>query len=913
MKKRKFVIIDGHALIHRAYHALPPLTTKQGEVVNAVYGFSVILLNVIKELKPECIAVAMDLPDKTFRHEEYEQYKANRVAAPDDLIQQFDIVREVIEAFDIPIYEKPGFEADDIIGSVAKKLTKDNETSTYIVTGDLDELQLVDKNTLVYTMKRGFTDTVIYDEKMVHERYGLTPEEFVHFKALKGDASDNIPGVAGIGEKTASDLIQTYASLDNLYKNLDKLKPSVAKKLEDSKEIAYLSLKLSRIVTDIPINVDFKKCATHDFDRNKVFELFRRLEFKSLLSKLPGQPDQSGLFDEEAPKTKSQEHFCKENYHTIDDEKDLSALAKRLEKAKVIAVDTETDSIDEMSANLVGISICFEECDAYYIPVRHKKGKQLPFDIIKKYLSHIFSGKIPKVGHNIKFDYVILRNAGFKLSPISFDTMVAAYLLNPNARAQRLDELAFSELGIEMSKIDSLIGKGKDQLTFDQVDIDKATLYAAEDADMSLRLYHHLSKEMEEGGFIELMDKIEAPLVPVLAEMEMNGVKLDTRILARLSEKFANRIKELEKEIYKYADGEFNIASPAQLQKVLFEKLNLQEKIEKNGLKKLPSGGYSTGAEELEKLREIHPIINLISEYRELTKLKNTYVDTLPKSINKKTGRVHTSFNQTIAATGRLSSTNPNLQNIPIRSEVGQDIRKAFIADNGYSIISADYSQIELRVIAHIADDVMMKKAFVSGQDIHTSTAMKVYNVSEKEVTPEMRRNAKVVNFGIVYGVSPHGLARQSNLNYEEAKDFIDKYFEIHPGIKEYMKQVVIDTREAGFAETIFGRRRYLPELNSANHIIRNAAERMALNMPIQGTAADLIKLAMIEIHRELPKVSPKSKMLLQVHDELVFEVPDMEVAKVTPFIKEKMENVVKLDVPVIVEIGVGKNWGEAK
>ncbi len=913
MKKRKFVIIDGHALIHRAYHALPPLTTKQGEVVNAVYGFSVILLGVIKELKPECIAVAMDLPDKTFRHEEYEQYKANRAAAPDDLVQQFDTVREVIEAFDIPIYEKPGYEADDVIGSVAKKLSRDGETEIFIVTGDLDELQLVDKNTKVYTMKRGFTDTIIYDEKMVHDRYGLTPEEFVHFKALKGDASDNIPGVVGIGEKTAADLIQEYGSLDNLYKNLDKLKPAVAKKLEEGKETAYLSLKLSRIITDIPFKVNFDKCTTGSFDRNKVFELFRRLEFKSLLAKLPGGPDQSVLFDEKAPKSKGQEHFCKENYHTVDNEKSLADLSKSLAKASVIAVDTETDSLDEISANLVGLSVAYEEGSGYYIPIGHAEGKQLPLNLIRKYLSPVFAGKVPKVGHNIKFDYVILKNAGFTLSPISFDTMVAAYLLNPNARAQKLDDLAFAELGVEMSKITSLIGEGKDQLTFDQVEIDKATLYAAEDADITLRLYHHLSKEMKDGGFLELMERIEAPLIPVLARMEMCGVKLDIDILTKLSKKFATRLEKLEKEIYKYADGEFNIASPAQLQKVLFEKLKLQEKIEKTGLKKLPSGGYSTGAEELEKLKEVHPIINLITEFRELAKLKNTYLDALPKSINEKTGRIHTSFNQTIAATGRLSSTNPNLQNIPIRSEAGQDIRKAFIADKGFSIISADYSQIELRVIAHIAGDETMKKAFLSSQDIHTSTAMKVYNVPEKKVTPEMRRNAKVVNFGIVYGVSPHGLARQSDLNYEEAKAFIDKYFETHPGIKEYMKQIVIDTREAGFAETIFGRRRYLPELNSANHIIRAAAERMALNMPIQGTAADLIKLAMIEIDKDLPKVSPRSMMLLQVHDELVFEVPDSDVKKVTKLVKKKMENVVKLDVPVVVEIGVGKNWGEAK
>lgn len=913
MKKRKFVIVDGHALIHRAYHALPPLTTKRGEIVNAVYGFSVILLNVIKELNPDCIAVAMDLPDKTFRHEEYDQYKANRPEAPDDLVQQFNIVREVVEAFNIPIYEKPGYEADDVIGSMAKKLTKDSETEIFIVTGDLDELQLVDKNTRVYTMKRGFTDTMIYDEKMVHDRYGLTPNEFIDFKALKGDASDNIPGVAGIGEKTAINLIQTHGSLDGLYKNLDKVKPAVAKKLEENKETAYLSQKLSKIITDLPLDVSFEACATHKFDRNKVFELFRRLEFKSLLSKLPSDQDRLAFFDENVAKPKSREHFSSEKYRAISTEKELMNLAKNLEKAEVLAVDTETDSLDEISAKLVGISLSYKEGEAYYIPVNHDTGNQLPLDMIKKCLGSTFSDRVPKVGHNIKFDYVILKNAGFNLSPITFDTMVAAYLLNPNARAQKLDELAFAELGIEMSKIDDLIGSGKNQLTLNEVPIEKATLYAAEDADLSLRLYYHLLKEMKEGGFVELMDKIEAPLIPVLAEMEMNGVKIDVRLLGKLSDKFAKRILELEKSIYKYASGEFNIASPAQLQKVLFEKLKLQDKVEKNSLKKLQSGSFSTGAEELEKLRQAHPIIDLITEYRELSKLKNTYIDTLPKMVNAKTGRIHTSFNQAIAATGRLSSSNPNLQNIPIRSEVGQDIRKSFIAEDGYSIISADYSQIELRVIAHISGDETMRQAFLSGHDIHTLTAAKVYNVPENKVTPNMRRNAKAVNFGIVYGVSPHGLTRQTELNYEQAKEFIDKYFETHPGIQKYMKQIIIDTREKGYAETIFGRRRYLPELNSANFILRGAAERMALNMPIQGTAADLIKLAMIEIFRELPRISAKSKMLLQVHDELVFEVPDKEIKKVTALIREKMENVVKLDVPVTVEIGIGKNWGDAK
>jgi len=913
MKKQKFVIIDGHALIHRAYHAIPPLTTKGGEIVNAVYGFSVILLKVIKDLSPDFVVVALDLPDKTFRHHEFKEYKANRPPAPDDLISQFALVREVIEAFDMPIFEKPGFEADDLIGSLAEKVKEDKSIETFIVTGDLDELQLVDDSTKVYTMKRGFTDTVIYDQAMIADRYGLRPDQFVDFKALKGDPSDNIPGVAGIGEKTAVGLIQEYGTLDGVYHSLDKIKPAIAIKLTENKEIAYLSQKLSKIVTDVPINLKLDKCCTHEFDRNKVFELFRRLEFKSLLNKLPGQPSQTDMFSENSTKNKSQEHFTIENYHVIETEKALDLLVKKLGKAEVISIDTETDSLDEISAILVGISIAFDEGEAYYIPIKHVEGTQLSIELVRKYLGPMLINKTPKIGHNIKFDYVILDNAGFKLAPITFDTMIGAYLLNPNARAQKLEDLAFAELGIEMSKIETLIGKGRDQITFDQVPIDKAVLYAAEDADMTLRLFHHFAKEIKEGGFEELMNKIEMPLVPILATMEMNGFKIDTALLSKLSKKFELRLAQIEKEIYQISKEEFNIGSPSQLQKVLFVELKLQDLIGKNTLKKLPSGGYSTGAEELEKLRGTHQIIELVIEYRELAKLKNTYVDALPELINIKTGRIHTSFNQAIVATGRLSSSNPNLQNIPIRSEVGLDIRKSFIADEGFSIISADYSQIELRVIAHIARDETMIQAFKAGLDIHTSTAAKVYNVPEDRVTSEMRRNAKVVNFGIVYGVSPHGLARQSDLDYAQSKAFIDKYFITHQGIQKYMKQVVVDAREAGFAQTIFGRRRYLPELNSSNHIIRSSAERMAMNMPIQGTAADLMKLAMIKINQGLSKVSPETKILLQVHDELVFEVPDDDIEKVKAFVEEIMETVVTLDVPVIVEIGVGKNWGEAK
>ncbi len=914
MKPKKIVLIDGHALIHRAYHALPPLATKKGEVVNAVYGFTMILLKVLKELAPDYVAVAMDLPGKTFRHEKFPEYKATRKKADEDLIVQFGRVRDVIETLNIPIYEKEGYEADDVIGSVATKLKKGNN-EIYIVTGDLDELQLVDENVKVYTMRRGFTDTVIYDPEAMHEKYGLTPEEFIEYKALRGDPSDNIPGVMGIGDKTAKDLIEKYNNLENIYKNLSELKPAIAQKLEAGKENAFMSRSLSRIVTDLPIDVNLAHCVTHEFDRVRVSELFRELEFKSLLSKLPTAPSPQGsLFDEVVKKPKSREHFTAKNYKVISTESNLRELIDNLKKEKLFAVDTETDSLNEIEARLVGISISYKEGEAFYIPIAHTSGNQLPLETVKKLLGPVLSNEnILKVGQNIKYDYVVLKNAGMEVFPIAFDTMIGAYLINPNARAQRLDELAFTELGIEMMPISELIGKGREQITFDKVEIEKAALYAAEDADMTLRLYHHINDDLVSQGFGELMSKIEVPLIPILAEMEINGIKVDEDLLNSLSIEIGERISVLEKEIYELATEEFNISSPSQLQKILFEKLLLQEKINKKELKKLPSGGYSTGADELEKLRDTHEIINKIFEFRELSKLKNTYLDALPKLINKRTGRIHTSFNQAVVATGRLSSSNPNLQNIPIRGETGREIRKAFIADGGYSILSADYSQIEMRIIAHIASDEEMIKVFEENKDIHTATAAKVYGIKEVEVTRDMRRNAKAVNFGIVYGISPHGLRRQTGMSYEDAQDFINKYFEIHPSVKKYMDESVRVARMRGYSETLFGRRRYLPELSSSNFVLRGSAERMAINMPVQGTAADLIKLAMIEIYKELPQISSKTKMLLQVHDELVFEIPDDDLKKVSDFVRDKMENVLKLDVPILVEVGIGKNWGDTK
>lgn len=912
-KRDKLVVIDAHALIHRAYHALPPLTTKEGEIVNAVYGFTMILLNVLRELSPKYVAVAFDLPGKTKRHEHYDLYKANRSAAPDDLKSQIGRVREVVKAFNIPIFDKEGYEADDVIGTIVKKVP--NTIESYIVTGDMDELQLVDEKTKVYTMKRGFTDTVIYDKKAVVNKYGLTPDQFVDYKALRGDPSDNIPGVTGIGEKTATELIIKYGSIDNVYKHLDEIKPTIAGKLQTGKEMAYLSQKLSQIHLNLPIKIDLKKCFVHDYNRAKVFNLFQELGFKSLLSRLPDGDKSISEKSKTETESKQKKHLKDAKYYLVTSEKELTSLAAKLKKQKVIAFDTETDSLSEMEANLVGMSFSFSPGGAYYIPVGHRAGEQIVKEVVLKVIGPILeSEKIAKVGHNIKYDYIVMKNAGITLKNISFDTMVGAYLVNPSARSQKLSDLAFTELGIEMIHIDELIGKGRDQITFDEVDIKKAKNYAAEDADITLRLYNHLKKDLVKADLLRLMNDIEAPLIPILAEMEYTGIKVSLAKLKKNSQDTAKRITALEKSIWTKAGKEFNIASPSQLQEILFTKLKLDEKIDDpRELKKLKTGGFSTSASELEKLRDSHSIIKEIFEYRELSKLKNTYIDVLPGLVNKKTGRIHTSFNQAITQTGRLSSSGPNLQNIPIRTKAGEEIRKSFIADRGNVLLAADYSQIELRVVAHLAGDPEMQKIFKEKRDIHAETAAKVYGVTEKKVNRTMRRIAKIINFGIIYGVSAHGLHEQTGVTREEGKKLIDKYFEIHPAIKTYSNNMIARAHELGYVETLFGRRRYLPVITSTNFAVRGSAERMAVNMPIQGTAADLLKLAMIDIVRTLPEISPSAKMLLTVHDELVFEVPANEASLVAKHVKEKMNNVVTLSVPIETAVSWGKNWGDSK
>ena len=901
---------------------MPPLSTKKGKLINAVYGFVTTLLKALKEFKPDYIAVAFDRKAPTFRHDEYEQYKAKRVKAPQEFYDQIPLAHQVLDALRIPVFEMDKYEADDIIGTVVAENEK-KDVENIIVTGDLDTLQLVDDHTKVYTLRKGLADTVIYDEDMVKQRYGLIPSQMIDFKAIAGDPSDNIPGVKGIGEKGAIDLLEEYKTLEGIYEAIEKkgdkvkIKPRNLKLLKEQKKEAFMSKKLATIVRDAPVKFKLEDCQVQPYDRDKVFQLFQELEFKSLLSRLPsveqklefvpsGKPSEPTQPTEPLKplkaslKTLSKEGS--ENYKLVDNEEDFTSFLEELRKQKAFAVDTESTSIDPFRAELLGISFSWQPKEAYFV---YTKGREAWLKDLKLILEN---KQIEKYGHNLKYDIAMLRQAGINLEPATFDTMVASYLLNPGTRAHRLDDLVFTEFGHQKITIESLIGKGKKQLPMDTVPKDKLAHYSCEDADYTYQLYQVFKERLEEQNIYGLFQKMEMPLVPVLEQMEENGFKIDIKFLASMAKKVGKKIHELEVKIHQKAKSKFNINSPLQLKEILFEKL----KIDTKGIGKTKTG-LSTAAAELEKMVNTHPIIPLIMEYRELTKLQSTYIEALPRLVNPKTDRVHTSFNQTITATGRLSSSEPNLQNIPIRSELGKEIRKAFIAEKGYKIISADYSQIELRIIASLAGDEKMISSFKKGEDIHKRTASEIYEMPIDKVTPDMRSGAKEVNFGILYGMGAGGLAERKGITREKARAFIEKYFTVHQPILDYIEMTKSLAHEQGFVETLFGRRRLLPEINSSMPQVRAAAERMAVNLPIQGTAADLIKLAMIAIQDKLPKVSPGAKMILQVHDELVFEVPKKEVKQAAKLIAEEMDSVYKLRALIKTEVSYGDNWGELK
>ncbi|MBU0707488.1 DNA polymerase I [Patescibacteria group bacterium] len=910
-KKDRFMIIDGNALIHRAWHAIPPLITKDGTMVNAVFGFTSILLKVLKEFKPKYVAVAYDVKKKTFRHKEYADYKASRIKQPQEFYDQIPITKKVVEALSIPIYEQEGYEADDVIGTLTVHKEVDKASiETIVVTGDLDALQLVDQNTKVFTLRKGFSDTVTYDTDTVNERYGLRPEQIVDFKALSGDSSDNIPGVKGIGKQSATSLLQVFGSLEKVYqaiskndKQLSKFRPRVIELLKADKANAKLSQRLATIVKDVPIKFQLEQSRSHSYDRDEAIALFQELEFKSLITRLPSAETQGQLlFTTKKADIAPIKRIP--GYHLVNNADNLKKFIVQLKRQKAFAVDTETNSLDTIQGSLLGISISWRAGEAYYLDLKSDQTfRQNALSSLKPVLER---SEIKKYGQNLKFDIAILEKAGISLNGVDFDTMIASYLLNPSVRQHNLNALAFNELNHEMIPIEQLIGKkGKSQLTMEEVPMEDLSQYACEDADYTYQLVAPLRKRLTEKHLSKLFSTIELPLIKVLALMEKHGVLIDAQLLSQMSRDSGKKISALEKKIYKEAGEEFNINSPLQLKKIFFDKLDIDT--EGVGMTKT---GYSTAATELEKMHDAHPIVPLIIEYRELSKLKSTYIDALPELINPQTGHVHTSFNQTITATGRLSSSNPNFQNIPIRTPLGREIRKAFIASPGFQILAADYSQIELRVVASIANDKSMLDAFRNDEDIHARTAAEIHGCELEDVSKDMRRHAKTINFGILYGMGTYGLARSAKMEVSEASDYIETYFDHHEGIRKYIEQTKALARKMGYVETLFGRRRYLPEIISGIRQVRASAERMAINMPVQGTAADLIKLAMIEIHRELPTISPKTKMILQVHDELVFEVPKAELKKVAKFIKEKMEGIYKLHVPIKVDIEAGRTWG---
>lgn len=917
MKNKSFVIIDAMAMAYKAYFAFinRPLKTKKGEPTSAVYGFVSQMLKVLEDHKPDYIAVATDSKEKTFRHERYEAYKATRLEMPEDMIPQIGRIKEIVELMNIPLYILPGYEADDIIGT-AVKLAEKNGMISYAITPDKDYMQLVTEKTIIAKPGRSTDEVEFYDVKKVIEKFGFEPKYMIDYLALVGDSSDNIPGVKGIGEKTALPLIQKFGTIENIYKNLDKVdKPAVRKKLEENKENAFLSKELVTINCNVPMDFDFDKAKFEKPQFDKLRDLFIELEFKNLytrLLKVYNHDEQQEAITDEELFTANTFDKSKSRYELITTKKDAEKLSEKLEKVSLFVLDTETDSLNPFELNIIGASFATKTGEGYFVAIDPGSKifsdgkKRLSVDDFKKIFKPVLENKkIKKVCQNGKYDISVMRSVGIKVENFYFDTMVASYIIDPDQK-HGMDDLAEKYLHYKPITLSSLIGEKKDPSKIYDVELEKLSDYAAEDADITFQLYEILSKEIKKEKLERIAYEVDFPLVPVLEAMEYEGVKIDKSALDSFSKELQKLITEYTKKIHTAAGQEFNISSPKQLQKILFERLGLA-----SGRK--TKTGFSTDARSLENLRGEHEIVDLILDYRQVTKLKSTYTDSLPNLINPKTGRVHTDFNQTVAATGRLSSLNPNLQNIPIRTEMGKEIRKAFVPrDKNYVLLSADYSQIELRLLAAICKDEALMKAFKSGEDIHRSTAALVFMVDPKDVTPDMRRKAKEVNFGILYGIGPFGLKTRLGIPQSHAKDIIDLYFKTFMNVRNYMDDSVKKAQEKGYVETLLGRRRFLRNINSNNRVVRQFEERVAINMPIQGTAADLIKLAMIKIHNELDKRKAKTKMVLQVHDELLFDAHKDEVDELRPMIKEIMETALPLGVPIVVDTGVGDNWLDA-
>ncbi|MGA7826084.1 MAG: DNA polymerase I [Geobacteraceae bacterium] len=886
-EREKLYLIDGSSYIYGAYFAIRHLSSPKGFPTNALYGFTQMLLKVLKDHKPDHVAVVFDLGRQTFRTELYPEYKANRAAMPDDLVPQIPPIKEMVRAFNIPVLEKQGFEADDIIGTIAREC-EEKGMDVVVVTGDKDLMQIVTANvTLLDTMKDKISGI-----PEVLERFGVEPERVVEILGLAGDTSDNIPGVPGVGEKTALKLIQEFGSLDALLERAKEVKGKTGERLREFADQARLSRKLATIDRHTPVDYRYEDLAIADPDPKRLAELFREYGFTTLMKELT-----------------SEASLSTEGYRTVLAEEDFSALLAELATVPAFAVDLETTSLDPLNAEIVGLSFSFRDHEAYYLPVGHcypGAPEQLSRDRVLSDLRPLLTDpERPKIGQNIKYDYQVLRHYGIEMQGLWCDTMLASYLLNPVRSSHGLDSLAVEFLDHKMISFHEVAGKGKDQVTFDQVPLESASVYSCEDADATFLLQEIFLPRLVEAGMASLFSDLEMPLVKILAEMELQGIKLDLSLLSELSGQFSVQLATLEKEIFACAGCEFNINSPKQLGEVLFDRL------------KLPAGrktktGWSTDMDVLSRLALDHEIASLILQFRSISKLKSTYSDALPKLVNPKTGRVHTSYNQAVTNTGRLSSSEPNLQNIPIRSEEGRKIRRAFIAEEGSLLLSADYSQIELRVLAHLSGDRVFCDAFAHDEDIHTRTASEVFDLLPGLVTPEMRRQAKTINFGVIYGQSAFSLARELGVSTKVAKDFIDNYFRRHSGAREFLDACVRNAEENGYVTTILGRKLPIPDIASSNGNIRAFAQRNAINYPLQGSAADIIKQAMVRVADRMRSEGLKSRMLLQVHDELVFEVPEEERVQMEQLVCHEMEHAIPLRVPLKVDLNFGRNWSEA-
>ena len=897
-KLKKLFIIDGYAILYRAHYALirNPLITSYGFHTSALFGFTNQLIKIIKDENPDYLVCAFDSKEKTFRHKIYSDYKANRPEMPEELQKQIPHLWELLDGMNIPVLRKPGYEADDIIGTVTESVL-DKKIQSYIVSGDKDFMQLINDKIFLYTPGKRNSAPDIYDKDGVIKKWGLPPEKIIDLLALMGDSSDNVPGVAGVGVKTAVKLLKEYDNIESVLDNASKISNKrVHNGLMNGRDKAFLSKELVTIIKDVDVDTNVENFLLKSFDQEALGKKFEELEFYALLKYL--------AIDAPETFTKKEE----KNYQTILDLKALKEMVDELKNAKYVSIDLETTSVNPMLAEIVGISVSYNKNSAFYIPILYPEKKKNNFggndlEVVLSIMKEFLENKdIRKIGQNIKYDALILYRHGVKVSNIFLDTMIAAHILNPAAKSYKLDALSIEFLNYNMVPIEDLIGKGKDQITMDLVPLDKISYYAAEDADIVFQLAEIFAPKLEENGQLNFFADIEMPLIDVLMKMENEGVYVDEDLLNEMSLNIGERLDLLVKEIYNIAEEEFNINSTQQLAKILFDDLKLTQ------IKK-----RSTAENVLKELVNEHELPELILSYRKLNKLKNTYIDALPASINKNTKRIHSTFNQTIAATGRLSSTGPNFQNIPIRTVDGREIRKSFIAQQkNWGIFSADYSQIELRIMAHLSEDKELCKAFKDNLDIHDRTASLIYNVPLDDVQPEMRRTAKVINFGIMYGAGPFRISQELGISRKAAQEIIKQYFIQYSGIQNYIDDTLSKARSDNYVETILGRRRYVWDVNSENALKKQAAERVAINMPIQGSAAELIKIAMIDIQKNIENDKLKSKMILQIHDELLFEYPLDEEEHLISMVKKSMENAMSLKVPIIVDYGFGKDWFEA-